>query len=46
LKNNIKMNSVIAKAALTVTKANANSSCFFIAHQPKLPKAANKLRKF
>jgi len=40
------MDKLIAKAALVVTKANVNSSCVFLAHQPKMPEAAKKLRKF
>lgn len=35
-----------AKAAKAVVKKNANETCFFFAHQPKLPKDARKLRKF
>ena len=42
----IKVSAIVAKAALTVTKANANSACIFIAHQPKMPETAKKLRKF
>ncbi len=37
---------VIAAAAMAATKMNANSTCVFISHQPKLPKDAKKLRKF
>ncbi len=37
---------VIAKAAIMATTANVNSACFFVIHQPKLPKGAEKLRKF
>lgn len=36
----------IAKAAKMATVANVNSACFFVIHQPKLPKGAEKLRKF
>ena len=42
----IKTNSVVAKIALKVAKGQANSTCPFIAHQPKLPDAVKKLRKF
>jgi cyclic lactone autoinducer peptide len=46
-KNNSKaMNSIIAKIALVVTKANINSTCPYTLYQPKLPKSAKKLRKF
>jgi cyclic lactone autoinducer peptide len=41
-----KANKLIAKAALAVTRANANTTCAFVIHQPKLPEAAKKLRKF
>ncbi len=36
----------IAAAAKMATTANVNSACMFVAHQPKLPKGAEKLRKF
>lgn len=36
---------VICDAALLVAKANVNSTCFFHAHQPKLPTGAEKLKK-
>lgn len=36
----------IAAAAKMATTANVNSACFFVIHQPKLPKGAEKLRKF
>ena len=36
----------VAAAAKRATAANVNSACFFVAHQPKLPKGAEKLRKF
>ena len=41
-----KINSILANTALAVTKSNANKTCVFILHQPKLPEGANKLRKF
>ena len=34
----------IAQAAMAVTKKNVNSTCTCYFHQPKLPKAADKLR--
>jgi cyclic lactone autoinducer peptide len=36
----------IAKIALTVTKANVNSTCPYHIYQPKIPESAKKLRKF
>lgn len=36
----------IAAVAKTATAANVNSSCNFVIYQPKLPKGAEKLRKF
>jgi cyclic lactone autoinducer peptide len=45
-KMNKKANHLLAKIALAVTKANANTTCPYYAHQPKLPEAAKKLRKF
>ncbi len=42
----IALKKAIAAAAKTVTAANVNSACLFVAHQPKLPKGAEKLRKF
>ncbi|MDR0918847.1 MAG: cyclic lactone autoinducer peptide [Oscillospiraceae bacterium] len=41
-----KVNRLIAKVALAVAKVNANSTCPYFTHQPKLPEAAKKLRKF
>lgn len=41
----IKFGGVIASLALMITAINANSTCMFVAHQPKLPKGAEKLRK-
>jgi cyclic lactone autoinducer peptide len=40
------INSVIAKIALAVTKANVNTTCPYSLYQPKLPETAKKLRKF
>lgn len=36
----------VAAAAKMATSANVNSACHFVAYQPKLPKSAEKLRKF
>ncbi len=36
----------IAAAAKMATSINVNSACLFVIHQPKLPKGAEKLRKF
>lgn len=36
----------IAVAAKMATTANVNSACHFVVYQPKLPKGAEKLRKF
>lgn len=37
---------LVAKSAKAVVTANANSSCIFVVHQPKMPAGAKKLRKF
>lgn len=37
---------IVASLALAVTTMNVNSTCIFVVHQPKLPKGAEKLRKF
>jgi len=37
---------VVADLALMVTELNVNASCMLFAHQPELPKGAEKLRKF
>lgn len=42
----INSSKVVASVALFVTALNVNSVCMYIAHQPKLPEAAKKLRKF
>ena len=42
----LKLSGVVASLALVVTFVNANSVCMFLAHQPELPKGAEKLRKF
>ncbi|MSU03155.1 cyclic lactone autoinducer peptide [Tissierella sp. DSM 105185] len=36
----------LASLALMVTSLNVNTTCMLIAHQPKLPEGAKKLRKF
>jgi len=41
-----KINEVIAKTVLMVSKGQANSSCPAFLYQPKLPEAVKKLRKF
>lgn len=38
--------SAVASFALMITSLNINTTCMFIAHQPKLPDSAKKLRKF
>ena len=42
----IKLGGVIASLALMVTAMNVNTTCICLIHQPKLPKGAEKLRKF
>lgn len=42
----MKFSGVIASLALMVTVMNANTTCIWLIHQPKLPKGAEKLRKF
>ncbi|WMJ77722.1 MULTISPECIES: cyclic lactone autoinducer peptide [unclassified Sedimentibacter] len=42
----LKFGSVIASFALMITALNVNSTCYFLIHQPKLPKGAEKLRRF
>ena len=37
---------IISAAALASTKVNVNSNCTWFFHQPKLPEAVKKLRKF
>lgn len=32
--------------ALAITALNVNTTCYFLIHQPKLPKGAEKLRRF
>lgn len=40
-----KAKKMVAKVSEAVVKANVNSTCVFVAHQPKLPKGAEKFRK-
>ncbi|MEW8973712.1 MAG: cyclic lactone autoinducer peptide [Tissierellaceae bacterium] len=42
----LKFSGVMASLALVVTFVNVNSACMFLAHQPEMPKGAEKLRKF
>jgi cyclic lactone autoinducer peptide len=37
---------MVSKVLLKSAQREANSSCFFIGFQPKLPETAKKLRKF
>lgn len=48
MKNELKKLSLelVSKAILKSATKEANSSCFFIGYQPKLPKDVMKLRKF
>ena len=39
------LGSVVASFAVMITSINVNTTCMFIAHQPKLPDSAKKLRK-
>lgn len=39
-----KLMNVVADLSLAVVKVNVNSGCMFIAHQPKLPKGADRFR--
>lgn len=41
----MRMGTMVASLALVITAANINSTCLCIAHQPKLPESAKKLRK-
>lgn len=41
-----KIMNVGAAIAIMFVAAEVNSACFFIIHQPKMPEAAKKLRKF
>lgn len=47
MKNSMKMLSMgIGKLGYQITKANVNSACALCVYQEKLPKKAEKLRKF
>lgn len=47
LKNIImKFGGVVASFALLITTVNVNTNCIAFIHQPKLPKGAERLRKF
>ncbi len=45
-KHVIQLTKHLASFALMIVALNVNTSCLFLAHQPKLPKGADKLRKF
>ena len=36
----------VTKAALKVSECGANLTCWWVLHQPKLPKKVKQLRKF
>ncbi|QOX63366.1 cyclic lactone autoinducer peptide [Anoxybacterium hadale] len=42
----VKFSGMIAALALLVTATNVGITCMAWAHQPELPKGAEKLRKF
>ncbi|MEG0386093.1 MAG: cyclic lactone autoinducer peptide [Solibacillus sp.] len=42
----MKFGPAFAAFALMITTYNINATCMCYAHQPKLPKGAQKLRKF
>ena len=42
----LKMSGLLAGLALLITTTNVNSACIITLHQPKMPEAAKKLRKF
>lgn len=42
----MKFSAVIAGLALMITTMNVNTTCICLIHQPKLPKGAEKYRKF
>lgn len=39
------LSEVVAKIALKVATISANTTCFYYAHQPKLPNSVKALRK-
>lgn len=42
----LKLSGILASFALMITAMNVNVTCMLFAHQPKLPKGSDKLRKF
>jgi cyclic lactone autoinducer peptide len=40
------MSRIVSCLALMVTVMNVNSACFFLMHQPELPKGSDSLRKY
>ncbi len=42
----VKFGGLFAALALCVTTLTANSTCFYCAHQEKMPDNSKKLRKF
>ena len=38
--------STIATFAVIITTLNVNTTCLYMAHQPKMPESSKKLRKF
>lgn len=40
------LGSLMASLAIFISTIGVNTTCFWIAHQPELPKSAKKLRKF
>ncbi|ACA54314.1 cyclic lactone autoinducer peptide [Clostridium botulinum] len=42
----MKTGKFLANLSLMVTAYNINAACIFLVHQPKMPKGAEKLRKF
>ena len=38
--------SVFAALALVITTVNANSTCYCVMHQDRMPESAKKLRRF
>ncbi|MDF2941248.1 MAG: hypothetical protein K0S01_106 [Herbinix sp.] len=42
----LKLGTCLASLALIVTALNVNTACMMFVHQPELPDAAKKLRKF
>ncbi len=45
-KKSYKLEKIVGMAAYTMAKANINSACSWIFHQPKMPEAVKRLRKF